>query len=67
MSGFKKIKVNTVEIEHFSTASVIKVTFTHQEPKNQQWEMEEVITEQWFHYAEFSDLKEAINLTDNWL
>lgn len=67
MSGFKKIKEGTVEIEHFSTASVIKVTFTHQEQKNQQGDMEEIITEQWFDYAQFSDLKKAVNLTDNWL
>lgn len=29
--------------------------------------MEEVVTEQWFDYDQFSDLKKAVNLTDNWL
>jgi len=67
MSGFTKIKEGTVEIEHFSTASVIKITFTHQEPKNQSGEMEEIVTEQWFGYREFSDLKKAVNETDDWL
>jgi hypothetical protein len=46
MSGFTKIKEDTVEIEHFSTASVIKITFKHQEQKNQQGDMEEILTEQ---------------------
>ena len=67
MSGFTKIKENTVEIEHLSTASEIKVTFTHQAQKNQQGEMEEVVIEQWFDYPQFSDLKKAVNLTDDWL
>jgi len=67
MSGFTKIKEGTVEIEHFSTASVIKITFTHQEPKNQSGEMEEIVTEQWFGYREFSDLKKAVNETGDWL
>lgn len=67
MSGFTKIKENTVEIEHFSTAGLIKITFTHQQQKTQQGEMEEIVTEQWFEYAQFSDLKKAVNLTDDWL
>lgn len=67
MSGFTKIKEGTVEIEHFSTSSTIKITFTHQEQKNQQGDMEEIVTEQWFDYSQFSDLKKAVNLTDNWL
>ena len=67
MSGFTKIKENTVEIEHFSSASVIKITFTHQEEKTQGGEMEDIVTEQWFNYEEFSDLKRAVNLTDDWL
>lgn len=62
---FTKIRENTVEIEHFSTASVIKITFTYQEPKNQQGDMEEIVTEQWFSYDQFSDLKRAINLIDD--
>ena len=67
MSGFAKINEGTVEIEHLSTASVIKITFTHQEQKSQQGETEGVITELWLEYAEFSDLKKAVNRTDNWL
>ena len=67
MSGFTKIKEGTVEIEHFSTSSGIKITFKHQEQKNQQGDMEEIVTEQWFDYSQFSDLKKAVNLTDNWL
>jgi len=67
MSGFTKIKENTVEIEHISCASVIKITFTHQEEKTQGGEMEYIVTEEWFDYAEFSDLKKAVNLTDDWL
>jgi len=67
MSGFTIIKHNTVEIEHISCASVIKITFTHQEEKTQGGEMEDVVTEVWFDYTEFSDLKKAVNLTDDWL
>jgi len=67
MEGFKTINVGTVKIEHLSTASVIKITFTHTEQKNQQGDMEEIITEKWFDYKEFSDLKKAVNLADSWL
>lgn len=67
MSGFTKINEGTVKIEHFSTSSTIKITFTHQEQKNQQGDTEEIVTEQWFDYSQFSDLKKAVNLTDNWL
>ncbi len=66
MGGFTDININTVKIKHFSTASIIRITFTHNE-ETQQGNTEEVITEQYFSYAEFSDLKKAINLTDDWL
>ena len=67
MSGFTKINVGTVEIEHFSTASLIKVTFKQMLQKDQAGNMTEIINEKWFDYTEFSDLKKACNLTDDWL
>lgn len=66
MNKFTKIKEGSVEIEHFSTASVIKITFKHQEQKNEQGEIEEVLTEQWLDYTQFADLKKAIGLVDNY-
>jgi hypothetical protein len=67
MSGFTKIKEGSVEIDHFSASSTIKIIFKHLEQKNQQGEMEELVTIEWLDYAQFSDLKKAVNLTDNWL
>lgn len=67
MSGFTKIKEGTVEIEHFSASSTIKIVFTQQVEKNQQGDTEEIVSVQWFDYGEFSDLKKACNLTDDWL
>ena len=66
MSGFTKRIKGSVEIEHFSTASLIKITFSHKEQKNQFGDMETIVTEQWFSYSEFSDLYEAINSTGDW-
>lgn len=62
MNKFTKIKEGSVEIEHFSTASVIKITFKHQEQKNEQSDLEEVLTEHWLDYVQFADLKKAIDL-----
>jgi hypothetical protein len=67
MSGFVKRKVGTVEIEHYSSSSNIKITFTHEVEIDISGNTEKVVTEQWFDYAEFSDLKKACNQTDDWL
>jgi hypothetical protein len=67
MSGFTKIKEDTVKIEHFSSSSLIKVTFTHEFITNGNGDLETSITDKWFEYGEFSDLKKAVNKTDDWL
>ena len=56
-----KIKKGTVEIEHFSTSSLIKITFTHEFQKNQQGDMDTAKTVIWFEYDEFEDLMNAID------
>ncbi|MFA5300673.1 MAG: hypothetical protein WC389_20995 [Lutibacter sp.] len=58
MSGFKKISIGSVEIEHFSTSSLIKITFKHEVP-DESGKTEEVVSEQWFSYSEFTDLRHA--------
>lgn len=56
--SFTKVANETVEFEHFSTASVIKLTFTNTDPM----EPDEVTKtkEVWLSYSDFKDLKKAV-------
>lgn len=67
MSGFVSIGQGPIHLKHYSAASVIKLIITQQVPKNQQGDVEDVVTEVIMNYSEFSDLKKAVNKTDEWL
>jgi hypothetical protein len=60
MSGFTKIKVGDVELEHYSTSSLIKMTLTTMEELKQGAKAEKVETVVWFEYSTFDDLIKAI-------
>ena len=63
MSGWKEIQKGRVKIEHFSTASLIKITATATEDTSQ-GVFEEVENVLWLDYGAFADLRSAINKTD---
>lgn len=67
MSGFIKIKQGSVEIKHFSTSSLIRLTIKHEQENHEKGDIEEAITVVWLDYEQFSNLKKAVNLTDDWL
>lgn len=62
MSGWVKVESGSVEIEHLSTSSLIKIIITEQE-EYEQGKFKEVKKEVWLDYYTWYDLQEAINKT----
>lgn len=60
MSGFVLITTGCVAIEHYSTASLIKITIAQGVEKDQSGATETVNNEIWLEYNEFKDLALAI-------
>ena len=63
MSGWTVIEIGSVELEHMSTSSLIKITVRRTEHIQQGMEVP-VKHELWLTYTEFSNLKKAISLTE---
>jgi hypothetical protein len=63
MSGWTKMKVGKVSLEHYSTSSSVKLTLTSTE-EIRQGISEEVTEDVWFDYEQIKDLKEALNEID---
>lgn len=60
--SWTKRKVGTIEIEHLSTAHIVKLTINAEE-EVRQGVFEIVEQEIWMDYETFSDLRKAILLT----
>ena len=67
MSGFTKIEIDNVTIEHYSTSSQIKITIVYPQPWEEDGPYEAFKKELWLDYTEFDDLKKAIGRTDDWM
>jgi hypothetical protein len=63
MSGWTKVKEDSVLLTHHSTASVIQITIT-QDEEVEQGKTEKQTFSIWLEYSTFCDLKNAVNKTD---
>ena len=63
MSGWTIREIGSVELEHISVSSLIKITIRRTEHIQQGMEVP-IKQEFWLTYTEFSDLKKAISSTE---